>query len=183
MSRIGKKTILIPAGVTVTVADGSVLVKGPKGELSYTYRPEIEVTVDGDTLVTSVKTETKESVAYWGLTRALINNMIIGVTEGFEKKLELIGVGYRVTSQGPKKISMTVGLSHPVEFEAPEGVALEVEGNKDITVKGIDKQLVGLTAAKIRKIKKPEPYKGKGIKYIDEVVRRKAGKAGKAAGA
>ncbi|HXK52954.1 MAG TPA: 50S ribosomal protein L6, partial [bacterium] len=123
--------------------------------------------------------ETKNTPAFWGLTRALIANMVQGVTEGYTKDLELVGVGYRVKSENPQKISLSVGYSHPVEVEAPEGITFAVDGNQNITIHGIDKQLVGLTAAKIRKIRKPEPYKGKGIKYKGEVVRRKAGKAGK----
>jgi large subunit ribosomal protein L6 len=178
MSRLGKQPITIPDGVTVEVINGDIGVKGPKGELKYGIRPEIEVQVKDGNVETSIKKETKESNAYWGLTRAIINNMVQGVNEGYEKKLELVGVGYRVTSVDSRHVSITVGYSHPVEFEAPEGIELEIEGNKEITVKGIDKQLVGLTAARIRKIRKPEPYKGKGIRYADEVVRRKPGKAG-----
>jgi large subunit ribosomal protein L6 len=179
MSRIGKNPIIIPEGVTVEVKGKTVHVKGSKGELSYEIRPEIGVDIKNGEVLCSVIRNTKESNAYWGLTRALINNMILGVTEGFEKKLELVGVGYRVKPEDARNISLTVGFSHPVEFTAPEGVELMVEGNKEITVKGIDKHLVGLTASNIRKIRKPEPYKGKGIKYIDEVVRRKPGKTGK----
>jgi large subunit ribosomal protein L6 len=179
MSRIGKKPIEIPAGVTVTVKDSVVTVKGPKGELVQDIRPEIEVNVIENQVVATQKKVTKSSSAMWGLMRALIANMIVGVTEGYEKKLQMIGVGYRVKKISDTKISMTVGFSHPVEFEAPEGVKLEVEGNDFIMVSGIDKQLVGLAAAQIRKIKKPEPYKGKGIRYEGEIVKRKPGKAGK----
>ncbi len=180
MSRIGKNPVYIPQGVTVTVENGTVKVTGPKGELTYTHRPEILVKVEDGQVICTVKEETKESGAFWGLTRALIANMVVGVSEGYEKKLELVGVGYRVKSIDNSKISLAVGFSHPVEFEAPKGVNLRVEGNTEIFISGIDKNLVGLTAAKIRKVKKPEPYKGKGIKYSDEVIRRKAGKTGKA---
>jgi large subunit ribosomal protein L6 len=179
MSRIGKKPIEIPAGVTVTVSDGVAVVKGPKGELSQEIRPEIEVKVKDSTVTTSIKEESKSSSAFWGLTRALLANMIRGVAEGFEKRLQMIGVGYRVKKVSDSKISMTVGFSHPVEFEAPKEITLDVEGNDIIIVRGFDKQLVGLTAAQIRKIKKPEPYKGKGIRYMGEIVKRKPGKAGR----
>lgn len=180
MSRIGKKQILIPENVTVTVNGAVVEVKGPKGTLSYTGRPEIKTVLSDKVLTFEIANPTKESNAYWGLTRALVANMIDGVVTGFTKELELVGVGYRVSLVSPTKLSISVGYSHPVVFDAPEGVTFEVEDNKKIKVSGIDKQLVGLTAALIRKVRKPEPYKGKGIKYIDEVVRRKAGKAGKA---
>ena len=179
MSRIGKNPIEIPAGVTVTIKEGVVTVKGPKGQLTQEIVPEIEVAVADNKVVAAVKKETKNSSALWGLTRSLIANMVLGVTEGFEKKLQMIGVGYRVKKISDSKISMTVGFSHPVEFDAPEGIKLDVEGNDWITVSGIDKQLVGLTAAQIRKIKKPEPYKGKGIRYEGEIVKRKPGKAGR----
>jgi large subunit ribosomal protein L6 len=180
MSRIGKNPIEIPQGVTVEVQDGTVVVKGPKGELSHTFRPEIEVNVADGIVSTTVKNDYANVDAFWGLTRAIINNMIIGVTEGFEKKLELVGVGYRVKANDAHSITLSVGYSHVVDFKAPESIQLEVDGNTSISVKGIDKQLVGLTAAKIRAVRKPEPYKGKGIRYSDEVVRRKAGKTGKA---
>lgn len=179
MSRIGKNPIEIPSGVTVTIKEGVVTVKGPKGQLTQEIVPEIEVAVADSKVVASVKKETKNSSALWGLTRSLIANMVLGVTEGFEKKLQMIGVGYRVKKISDSKISMTVGFSHPVEFDAPEGIKLDVEGNDWITVSGINKQLVGLTAAQIRKIKKPEPYKGKGIRYEGEIVKRKPGKAGR----
>lgn len=178
MSRIGRKPIKIPEGVSVDIKGGAVTVKGSKGELTYTTRPEMAVAYEGDEVVVSVKTKVKGSNAYWGLTRALIDNMIQGVTEGYEKKLELVGVGYRAKSD-PKGVSFTLGYSHPVVFEKPEGVEILVEDNKNITVKGIDKQLVGQTAARIRKLRKPEVYKGKGIRYAGEVVKTKPGKAGK----
>ena len=179
MSRIGRLPISIPTGITVDIIDGNVKVKGPKGELEYLTRPEISVKIVGSEVICEIEKDSKEASAYWGLTRSLIANMIEGVENGFEKSLELVGVGYRATSESPNKVSITVGYSHPVVFEAPAGIELEVPDNKNIKVKGIDKQLVGLTAARIRKIRKPEPYKGKGIKYIDEVVRRKPGKTGK----
>lgn len=178
MSRIGRKPIKIPEGVSVDIKGGAVTVKGSKGELTYTTRPEMAVEQEGDELVVSVKTKVKGYSAYWGLTRALIDNMIQGVTEGYEKKLELVGVGYRAKSD-PKGVSFTLGYSHPVVFEKPEGVELLVVDNKNITVKGINKQLVGQTAARIRKLRKPEAYKGKGIRYAGEVVKTKPGKAGK----
>jgi len=178
MSRIGKKPIKIPEGTSIDIKDDVITVKGSKGELSYKLRPEISVTQEGDELVVSVKTKSKGYSAYWGLTRALIANMLQGVLEGYEKRLELVGVGYRAKPD-PKGVSFTLGYSHPVVFEKPEGVDLIVEDNKNIVIKGIDKQLVGQTAAKIRKLRKPEPYKGKGIRYAGEVVRTKPGKAGK----
>jgi len=178
MSRIGKKPIKIPEGVSVVIEEGVVTVKGSKGELFYKIRPEMIVEQEGDELVVSVKTKVKGYSAYWGLTRALIGNMIEGVTEGYEKKLELVGVGYRAKSD-PKGVSFTLGYSHPVVFEKPEGVEIIVEDNKNLIIKGIDKQLVGQTAARIRKLRKPEAYKGKGIRYAGEVVKTKPGKAGK----
>jgi large subunit ribosomal protein L6 len=177
MSRIGKKEIVIPQGVTVTLNGQLVNVKGAKGELSYTLRPEIGMTLVNDKINFSVIKETKEANAYWGLSRALVASMIKGVTDGYEKKLELVGVGYRVKSEG-NGIVIAIGYSHPVEIKAPLGITLETEDNKYIVVKGADKQAVGQFAAEIRNVRSPEPYKGKGIKYIDEVIRRKAGKAG-----
>ncbi len=177
MSRIGKKEILIPAGVSVELQGAAVMVKGPKGELSTVIRPEIKTIVEGSTVNFEKAIETKDTNAYWGLSRALVASMIKGVTEGYEKKLELVGVGYRVKNSD-KGITVTIGYSHPVEFPAPAGIKLDTEDTRFITVSGFDKQLVGQTAAEIRKIRGPEPYKGKGIKYVDEVIRRKAGKAG-----
>ncbi len=181
MSRLGKTPVKIPAGATVEINGSLVTVKGPKGELKMNMRPEIAAKVEGDEAITSVAIETKQSSAYWGMTRSLISNMVEGVTEGFEKNLELIGVGYRAKQEGPDSVSLTLGFSHPILFKAPEGVKLEVGENQTISVKGIDKNLVGLTAARIRKMRKPEPYKGKGVRYAGEVVRRKAGKAAKSA--
>lgn len=179
MSRIGRKPIEIPEGVTVTVDGSKVVVKGPKGELHKDIRPEVEIKVEGSEITFTEKIKTKKSNAFWGLTRALVANMIEGVTEGYEKKLEMVGVGYRAKKDSDTKITISIGFSHPVEFEAPEGIELDVVDQTQIIVNGIDKQLVGQVAAKIRKIRKPEPYKGKGIKYEGEIVRRKPGKAGK----
>ena len=178
MSRIGKKPIVIPEGVSVDIKDGVVTVKGAKGELSYELRPEVSVAKEDGKIEVSVSGNSKSIRAYWGLTRSLISNMIDGVSEGYEKKLELVGVGYRVNTAADG-IALTLGYSHPVEFKKPEGVDIIVEDNKSITIKGIDKQLVGQTAAKIRELRKPEPYKGKGIRYSGEEVKTKPGKAGK----
>ncbi|MEB4614308.1 50S ribosomal protein L6 [Leucobacter sp. M11] len=178
MSRIGKLPIAVPGGVNVTVAGSSVTVKGPKGELALTVASPIQVAVEeGQVLVTRPDDE-RESRALHGLTRTLIFNNIVGVTEGYAKQLEVHGTGYRVVAKG-QSLELALGFSHPVVVNAPEGITLEVEGNNKITVRGIDKQAVGETAANIRKLKRPEPYKGKGIRYAGEVVRRKAGKAGK----
>lgn len=179
MSRIGKNPIQISEGVTVNINGSKIDVSGLKGNLAIDVRDEIEVKIEDGYVVCSIRKETKESNAYWGLTRSLIANMIEGVSKGYEKKLEIIGVGYRAKQNGSDGVVINIGYSHPVEFKAPEGVEIKVEDNTHLTISGIDKQLVGLTAAKIRKIRKPEPYKGKGIRYEDEIVRRKAGKAGK----
>ena len=178
MSRIGRLPVSIPAGVDVSVDGQDIKVKGPKGELALTVASPIEVKVeDGQVLVTRPDDE-RESRALHGLTRSLIANQIIGVTQGYSKGLEIVGTGYRVAQRG-SSIEFALGFSHPVTVEPPAGITLTVEGNNKITVAGIDKQAVGETAANIRKIKKPEPYKGKGIRYAGEVVRRKAGKSGK----
>jgi len=177
MSRIGKLPVQIPTGVTITVDSGDVTVQGPKGTLTQFLLPEVDVTVaDGDVTV-SRKNDEKLARSQHGLMRALINNMVNGVTKGFEKKLELNGVGYRV-SGGGNQIELLIGFSHPVKYQAAEGVNLTVEKNL-ITVSGISKQQVGQIAAEIRALKKPEPYKGKGLKYVDEQIIRKAGKTGK----
>ena len=178
MSRIGRLPIDIPAGVTVTVAGQDVAVKGPKGELSLTVASPIEVTVEENQFVVSRPDDERESRSLHGLTRTLINNNIIGVTEGYTKGLEVVGTGYRVQQKGTA-IEFALGFSHPVLVEPPSGITLTVEGNNKLTVSGIDKQAVGEAAANIRKIRKPEPYKGKGVRYAGEVVRRKAGKSGK----
>ena len=178
MSRIGKKAVAIPSGVTVTLDGQTVAVKGPKGELSLVVAEPIRVALeDGQVLVTRPDDE-RASRALHGLTRTLINNDIVGVTEGYAKQLEVVGTGYRVQQKGAG-LELALGFSHPVFFDAPEGVTLAVEGNTKISVSGISKQAVGEVAANIRKLKKPEPYKGKGIRYAGENVRRKAGKAGK----
>ncbi len=178
MSRLGKKPIEILAGVSVVITGSHVEVKGPKGTLTLDIRPEIKALVKEGQVIVSIEKEVKESKAYWGLTRSLIANMVLGVTQGFEKKLELVGVGYRAKTSADG-ISLSVGYSHSVEFKTPVGIKLDIVDNQNITVSGADKQQVGAVAATIRKIRKPEPYKGKGIKYSDEIVRRKVGKSGK----
>ena len=179
MSRIGKMPIAIPAGVTVEVAENNtVTVKGPKGTLSRALAPELEIKVEGAEVVVNRPNDLKRMKSLHGLTRTLINNMVIGVTQGYEKSLEINGVGYRVVKEG-KKLNLTLGYSHPVYMEDPEGIETVVDGQNKIIVKGIDKEKVGQFAAEIRDKRRPEPYKGKGIKYTDEVIRRKAGKTGK----
>ena len=178
MSRIGKKPIIIPSGADVSINGQAISVKGPKGSLSFGLRPEIDVKIVEDQLQVEIIKPSRASSAYMGMTRSLINNMVKGVSEGFEKKLELVGVGYRAKMNG-KDLGLTVGYSHPVEFIVPAGIEIAVTDNQFVSIKGFDKQLVGQVAANIRKIRKPEPYKGKGIKYSTEVVRRKQGKSGK----
>lgn len=181
MSRIGKKPIEIPQGVEVKIESQKVIVKGPKGELQKEVRPEIKVeTKNGKILITPQK-ETKKTPAFWGLIRTLIFNMIKGVTEGYEKKLEIQGVGYRASLEG-EDLVLQIGFSHPVKIKKIEGIKFSIEKNI-ITVSGIDKELVGQIAAKIRRVRPPEPYKGKGIRYLGEEVRRKAGKKVVTAGA
>ncbi len=178
MSRIGRMPIAIPAGVTVEVAENNkVTVKGSKGTLERVLPAEMEIKVDGDSVVVTRPNDLKKMKSLHGLTRTLINNMVIGVSEGYTKELEVNGVGYRAQKQG-NKLVLALGYSHPVEMIDPEGLESVVEGNK-ITVKGIDKEKVGQYAAEIRAKREPEPYKGKGIKYADEVIRRKVGKTGK----
>lgn len=178
MSRIGRKPVKISQGVTVTVNGSDVVVTGPKGALKIFKRPEIEIKNENGELVFSVIKPGRESSAYMGLTRALLNNMVKGVSEGFEKKLELVGVGYRAKMNGTDTLTLTVGYSHPVDFKVPAGIHVEVT-EQFVSIKGADRQQVGQIAADIRKIRKPEPYKGKGIKYTTEFVRRKQGKSGK----
>ncbi len=179
MSRIGRMPIAVPAGVTVDIAENNqVTVKGPKGELSRKLASEMKIEKDGEEIKVTRPNDLKRMKSLHGLTRTLINNMIIGVTEGYEKKLEVNGVGYRAAKQG-KKLTLNLGFSHPVEMEDPEGVEVTVDGQNLIIVKGIDKEKVGQYAAEIREKRPPEPYKGKGIKYDYEVIRRKAGKTGK----
>ena len=178
MSRIGRLPIDVPSGVEVKIDGQAVAVKGPKGELSLVVKGPIEVTVeDGQVLVTRPDDE-RESRSLHGLTRTLISNQIIGVTEGYSKGLEIVGTGYRVQAKG-ESLEFALGYSHSITFDPPKGISFEVEGNTKVTVRGIDKQAVGEVAANIRKLRKPEPYKGKGVRYAGEVVRRKAGKSGK----
>ena len=179
MSRIGKSPITVPSGVDVTISGRQVSVKGPKGTLEREIPGEITVRQDGDTLVVERPDEERESRAMHGLVRSLVNNMVLGVTDGFTKELEIIGVGYRAAAQGPTTLDLALGFSHPVKIEAPDGITFEVPAPNRIAVKGSDKELVGQVAADIRKLRKPEPYKGKGVRYLGEHVARKAGKAGK----
>jgi large subunit ribosomal protein L6 len=178
MSRIGRLPIDIPAGVDVKIDGQAVSVKGPKGELALTVAAPIEVKLEENQVLVTRPDDERTSRSLHGLTRTLIANQIIGVTQGYTKALEIVGTGYRVAQKGGS-LELALGFSHPVVVDAPAGITLTVEGNNKITVAGIDKQAVGEVAANIRKIKKPEPYKGKGIRYAGEVVRRKAGKSGK----
>jgi large subunit ribosomal protein L6 len=178
MSRVGKKPIEIPSGVTVTVEGATVTVKGPKGELTRTFNRDMKIEVQDNIVTVSRPSDVKEHRALHGTTRAIIANMIEGVSKGFEKSLELIGVGYRAQKQG-KKLVLNVGYSHPVEIEPEEGLEIEVPSNTKVVVKGVDKERVGALAANIRDVRPPEPYKGKGIRYEGEYVRRKEGKTGK----
>ena len=179
MSRIGREPIAIPAGVNVTIADGNVVtVKGPLGELTETFNAAMSIAVEGDKIIVTRPNDEKENRALHGLTRTLVNNMVVGVSKGYEKKLEIVGVGYRVEKQGAK-IVLGLGYSHPVVFEEKDGVKFDVPDQATIIVKGINKQAVGQVAAVIRSKRPPEPYLGKGIKYTGEHIRRKAGKTGK----
>ena len=179
MSRIGRLPITVPAGVTVEIAENNkVTVKGPKGTLVKELPVEMEIKQEGDTIVVTRPNDLKRMKSLHGLTRTLINNMVVGVTAGYEKVLEVNGVGYRAAKSG-NKLTLSLGYSHPVEMTDPEGVETVLEGQNKITVKGIDKEKVGQYAAEIRDKSRPEPYKGKGIKYADEVIRRKVGKTGK----
>jgi large subunit ribosomal protein L6 len=180
MSRIGKLPVPVPSGVEVALDESVVTVKGPKGTLSHTVAAPITVdrTEEG-TIAVIRPVDERNSRALHGLTRTLIANMVTGVTQGYEKKLEIVGVGYRVLSKGPTQLEFQLGYSHPIVFDAPEGITFTVDGPTRLGVQGIDKQLVGEVAANIRKLRKPEPYKGKGVRYAGEVVRRKVGKAGK----
>ncbi len=179
MSRIGKLPIEVPSGVDVAIDDRLVTVKGPKGTLSHQVASPITVEKSDGVLEVKRPDDERSSRALHGLTRTLINNMVLGVTSGYEKKLEIVGVGYRVLSKGPTQLEFQLGYSHPITFDAPEGITFAVESPTKLGVQGIDKQLVGETAAKIRKLRKPEPYKGKGVRYAGEQVRKKVGKAGK----
>ena len=178
MSRIGNKPVVIPAGVTIDLKDNTVTVKGPKGELSYTFNQNITLVQNEGEVVFTRPDDSKENKTIHGTTRAVFNNMVVGVTEGFQRELELIGVGYRAQLQG-NKLVLNVGYSHPVEFTPEEGLEIEVPSNTKVIVKGYDKQKVGELAANIRGVRPPEPYKGKGIRYVNEFVRRKEGKTGK----
>lgn len=178
MSRIGKKPVTVPAGVTVTINGNEVKVKGPKGELDRTFSDLVTISQEGEEILVARNDETTESNAQQGLTRTLVHNMVVGVSEGFEKKLELTGVGYRAQLKG-KDLDLSLGYSHPVIYACPENISFEVPDNTHITVKGISKEQVGQVAAEVRAKRPPEPYKGKGIHYEGEHIRRKLGKAAK----
>jgi large subunit ribosomal protein L6 len=179
MSRIGKAPIPVPSGVDVTVDDRRVTVKGPKGSLDREIPGTITIRQEGDVLLVERPDDERQSRAMHGLVRSLVNNMVVGVTDGFTKQLEIIGVGYRATAKGQDTLDLALGFSHPVEVKAPAGVTFDVPSPNRIDVKGSDKELVGQVAADIRKLRKPEPYKGKGVRYLGEHVVRKAGKSGK----
>jgi large subunit ribosomal protein L6 len=178
MSRIGKRPIPVPPKVTVTISGQHVAVKGPKGELSRTLPPEVEVVQEGDTVLVNRRNESRPARQRHGLCRTLVANMVEGVSQGFQKRLEIQGVGYRAQVQG-RNLVLNVGYSNPVQIEPPDGIQVAVENNTNVIVSGIDKEIVGNTSARIRAVRPPEPYKGKGIRYAGEMVRRKAGKAGK----
>ena len=179
MSRIGKAPIPVPSGVEVNLAGGRVSVKGPQGTLERAVPAPITIRQEDGSLLVERPDDERANRALHGLMRSLVNNMVVGVTDGFTKELEIVGVGYRAAAQGPNKIELALGFSHPVHVDAPEGISFEVPAPTRIIVKGIDKELVGQVAANIRKIRKPEPYKGKGVRYLGEYVQRKAGKAAK----
>jgi large subunit ribosomal protein L6 len=179
MSRIGRAPIPVPSGVDVTIADRHITVKGPRGTLERDLPGVITVRKEDDQLVVERPDDERANRAQHGLTRSLVNNMVLGVTNGFVKELEIVGVGYRATAQGPNAIELALGFSHPVRVQAPDGIEFDVPMPTRISVKGIDKESVGQVAANIRKIRKPEPYKGKGVRYAGERVARKAGKTGK----
>ncbi|MFW6774416.1 50S ribosomal protein L6 [Nocardioides sp. CPCC 205120] len=179
MSRIGKLPITVPSGVDVAIDNSLVTVKGPKGTLTHTVPAPITIEKNEGVLEVRRPNDERESRSLHGLTRTLVANMVTGVTDGYEKKLEIVGVGYRVLSKGPTQLEFQLGYSHSITVDAPAGITFTVDGPTRLGVQGIDKQLVGETAAKIRKLRKPEPYKGKGVRYAGEQVRRKVGKAGK----
>jgi large subunit ribosomal protein L6 len=179
MSRIGSTPITIPAGVDVTVTGRTISVKGPKGTLERAIPGTITISQEGDTLQCERPNDENKTKAMHGLTRSLVNNMVIGVTDGFKKELEIVGVGYRAEAQGPNGLRLNLGFSHSVDVKAPDGISFEVLQQTQVIVTGIDKEVVGQVAANIRSIRKPEPYKGKGVRYAGERVMRKAGKAGK----
>jgi large subunit ribosomal protein L6 len=179
MSRIGKAPITVPSGVDVTLSGRTISVKGPKGQLSREIPGQITVRQEGDQLLVERPDDARENRAMHGLTRSLVNNMVVGVTAGFTRQLDIVGVGYRAEAQGPTALKLALGFSHPVNVKAPEGISFEVPTATQIVVSGIDKEVVGQVAANIRSIRKPEPYKGKGVRYSGERVLRKAGKTGK----
>ena len=179
MSRVGKQPVPIPSGVTCTLKGGHLEIKGAKGSLVRDLHPDITVSVESDSITVARPSDKPEHRALHGLTRALINNMVVGVTDGFQKVLEIVGVGYRASLQG-KSLNLVLGLSHPVVIEPPSGIAFDVDGTQTIKISGIDKELVGQTAANVRAWRKPEPYKGKGIRYQGEHIQRKVGKTGAA---
>ena len=181
MSRIGRLPITVPSGVDVALDGRLITVKGPKGSLTRQLPPRIDVAQDGDTIVVSRPTETKLDKSLHGLTRTLVNNMVVGVTDGYRTGLEITGVGYRAVKVG-EKLQLSLGYSHQIEIEPPNGISFELENPTRLAVVGIDKELVGQVAAKVRSTRKPEPYKGKGVRYAGEQIRRKAGKAGKIGG-
>ena len=179
MSRIGRNPIPVPAGVTIELSDGHVKVTGPKGMLERDLPRDITIPQDADQLLVERPDDARQHRALHGLTRSLVNNMVVGVTDGFTRDLEIVGVGYRAAATTPSRLDLALGFSHPVAVDAPEGITFETPAPTRITVRGIDKEAVGQGAANIRSIRKPEPYKGKGVRYAGEVVRRKAGKAAK----
>jgi large subunit ribosomal protein L6 len=179
MSRIGRSPIPVPSGVDVTIQDRHVVVKGPKGTLERDIPGLITVRQEGDELLVERPDDERQNRSMHGLVRSLVNNMVVGVTDGFVKELEIIGVGYRATAKGSDTLDLALGFSHPVEVKAPDGITFEVPSPNRIAVRGTDKELVGQVAADIRKLRKPEPYKGKGVRYLGEYVARKAGKSGK----
>ncbi|OYU36015.1 50S ribosomal protein L6 [Novosphingobium sp. PASSN1] len=175
MSRIGKKPVTIPSGVTADIANGVITVKGPKGTLTLNMREEISYTVDGNAIIVKPANDTKAARAFWGMQRTLVDNLVVGVTEGYTKTLNITGVGYRANSQG-SNLKLQLGYSHDVDFTIPEGIEIKTPDNTTVLISGIDKQKVGQVAAEIRRWRKPEPYKGKGIKYAGEFIFRKEGK-------
>jgi large subunit ribosomal protein L6 len=175
MSRIGKKPVTIPSGVTADITNGVITVKGPKGALTLTMRDEISYTVDGNAIIVKPANDTKAARAFWGMQRTLVDNLVVGVTEGYTKTLNITGVGYRAAAQG-KNLKLQLGYSHDVDFAIPEGIEIKTPDNTTVLISGIDKQKVGQVAAEIRRWRKPEPYKGKGIKYAGEFIFRKEGK-------
>jgi large subunit ribosomal protein L6 len=175
MSRIGKKPVTIPSGVTADIANGVITVKGPKGTLTLNMRDEISYTVDGNAIIVKPANDTKAARAFWGMQRTLVDNLVVGVTEGYTKTLNITGVGYRANSQG-SNLKLQLGYSHDVDFAIPEGIEIKTPDNTTVLISGIDKQKVGQVAAEIRRWRKPEPYKGKGIKYAGEFIFRKEGK-------